>query len=46
MKMFLNIIQYFIRTEIRRIIKHIQTSGAALKNIAIAIVIILILQEL
>ena len=34
MEIFLNIIpQRFIRTENRRIIKHIQTFGAALKNI-------------
>ena len=34
MEIFLNIIpQSFIRTENRRIMKHIQTVGAALKNI-------------
>ena len=34
MEIFLNIIpQHFIRTENRRIIKHVQTFGAALKNI-------------
>ena len=33
MEIFLNIIpQHFIRTEIRRIIKHIQRFGAALKT--------------
>ena len=47
MKTFLNVIpQHFIRTEISRIIKHIQTFGDALKTFAIskitiAIVIIL-----
>ena len=52
MEIFLNIIpQHFIRTEIRGIIKHIQTFGAALKTfeiskIAISIVIIVILQQL
>ena len=34
MEIFLNIIpQHFTRTEIRRIIKYIQTIGAALKKI-------------
>ena len=33
MKILFNIIEHFIRTENRRIIKYIQTFGAALKNI-------------
>ena len=43
-EIFFNIIPHFICTEIRRIIKHIQTFGAALKTFSIskiAIVIIL-----
>ena len=52
MEIFVNIIpQHFIRTKNRRIIKYIQTFGAALKKFAIlkiatAIAIIVILQQL